>query len=134
MSIVDRASDGLTGMFTDRRATTPGMPSLQSELTFAEPVLLHIYSISDRVNRFSLLLGLGLYHSAVEVYGQEHSFIGHPFKFTGLVSTTPKTAAYVYQEGLDMGKTSMSKQAVALCLNELGKIFTGSSYHLLQNK
>ena len=103
-------------------------------MTNAEPVVLHIYSISDRVNRFSLLLGLGLYHSAVEIYGQEHSFIGHPFKFTGIVSTRPKMAAYVYLEGLNIGKTSMSKQAVEHCLNKLGRIFTGSSYHLLQNK
>jgi hypothetical protein len=100
----------------------------------SEPVILHIYSISDRVNRFSLMLGLGLYHTAVEVYGQEHSFVGHPYKFTGIVSTIPKTAAYIYQEGLDMGQTKMTEHAVGTCLKELGKTFTGNSYHLIQNK
>ena len=100
----------------------------------SEPVTLHIYSISDRVNRFSLMVGLGLYHTAVEVYGQEHSFVGHPYKFTGVVSTIPKTAAYIYQEGLDMGRTKMTEHAVGACLKELGKIFTGNSYHLIQNK
>jgi len=98
------------------------------------PVILHVYSISERINRFSLMFGLGLYHTAVEIYGQEHSFVGHPFKFTGIVSTIPKTAAYIYQEGLDMGRTKMNKEAVGNCLKELGKIFTGNSYHLLHNK
>jgi hypothetical protein len=100
----------------------------------SEPVILHVYSISQRVNRFSLMFGLGLYHTAVEIYGQEHSFVGHPFKFTGIVSIIPKTAAYIYQEGLDMGRTKMNEQEVGTCLKELGKIFTGSSYHLLHNK
>ncbi|CAF1286659.1 unnamed protein product [Rotaria sordida] len=98
-----------------------------------EPVILHIYSISTRVNRFSLMFGLGLYHTAVEVYGKEHSFVAHPFKFTGIVSTIPKTAAYIYQEGLDMGRTKLNRQTLGNVLKELGKIFTGSSYHLLYN-
>jgi len=106
----------------------------ESNLINSEPVILHVYSISEGVNRFSLMVGLGLYHTAVEVYGQEHSFVGHPFKFTGIVSTIPKTVAYIYQEGLDMGRTKMTEQEVGICLKELGKIFTGSSYHLLHNK
>jgi hypothetical protein len=97
-------------------------------------VILHVYSISERVNRFSLIVGLGLYHTAVEIYGQEHSFVGHPFKFSGIISTIPKTAAYIYQEGLDMGRTKLTKQEMSNYLKELGKIFTGSSYHLLHNK
>jgi hypothetical protein len=106
----------------------------ESNSVESEAVILHVYSISEGVNRFSLMLGLGLYHTAVEVYGKEHSFVGHPFKFTGIVSSKPKTAAYTYQEGLDMGRTKMNEQTVGLCLKELGKIFTGSSYHLLNNK
>jgi hypothetical protein len=106
----------------------------ESNVIGSKPVILHIYSISEGVNRFSLMFGLGLYHTAVEVYGQEHSFVGHPFKFTGIVSTMPKTAAYIYQEGLDMGRTKMNEQEVGICLKELEKIFTGSSYHLLHNK
>jgi hypothetical protein len=81
-----------------------------------------------------LIVGLGLYHTAVEIYGQEHSFVGHPFKFSGIISTIPKTAAYIYQEGLDMGRTKLTKQEMSNYLKELGKIFTGSSYHLLHNK
>ncbi|CAF0813058.1 unnamed protein product [Adineta steineri] len=99
----------------------------------SEPVILHIYSISESINRFSLLFGVGLYHTAVEVYGREYSFIGHPFKFTGIITTIPKTAAYIYQEGLDIGRTNMTKAEVDNYLKELGTIFTGSSYHLLRN-
>lgn len=99
-----------------------------------QTVILHIYSISERVNRFSFKFGLGLYHTAVEIYGQEHSFVGHPFKFSGIVSTIPKTAAYIYLEGLDMGKTTMTEREIGNCLKELGQQFTGDSYHLLQKK
>ena len=112
----------------------PIVPPSESLPLKSEAVILHVYSISERVNRFSLMFGLGLYHTAVEIYGQEHSFIGHPFQFTGVVSTIPKTAAYIYQEGLNMGRTKMNKEAVSHCLKELGKLFTGSSYHLLHHK
>ena len=80
------------------------------------------------------MLGLGLYHTAVEVYGQEHSFVGHPFPFTGIVSTVPKSASYIYQEGLEVGRTTMDERAAGHLLRELGKVFTGSSYHLLNRK
>ena len=106
----------------------------QSDQSMVKQVILHVYSISERVNRFSLILGLGLYHTAVEIYGQEHSFVGHPFKFSGIVSMVPKSAAYIYQEGLDMGQTKMTEHEMSNCLKEMGKVFTGSSYHLLHNK
>jgi hypothetical protein len=109
-------------------------PISESNVIDSEPVILHVYSISEGVNRFSLMIGLGLYHTAVEIYGQEHSFVGHPFKFTGIISTIPKTAGYIYREGLDMGRTKMNEKEVGICLKELGKIFTGNSYHLLHNK
>lgn len=109
-------------------------PISESNEVHSESVILHVYSIAEGVNRFSLMFGLGLYHTAVEVYGQEHSFVGHPFKFTGIVATIPKTAAYTYQEGLDMGRSKLNETEVGICLKVLGKIFTGSSYHLLNNK
>ena len=106
----------------------------ERNLVDSEPVILHIYSVSERVNRFSSMFGLGLYHTAVEVYGQEHSFAAHPFKFTGIISTIPKTAPYVYQEGLNIGRTKLNEQDIGNCLKELGKVFNGNSYHLLYKK
>ena len=119
-------------MLARQSQVTSSMPRVQ--LGAPESVILHVYSISDRLNRFSLMVGLGLYHTAVEVYGQEHSFIGHPFAFTGIVSIVPKTAGYAYHEGLEMGRTTMSEHSIGNHLRELGKIFTGHSYHLLHKK
>jgi hypothetical protein len=140
MFVFDLVLNGLKEIVTGQTAAPVTMqeiaiaPISESNILDSEPVILHIYSISEGVNRFSLMFGLGLYHTAVEVYGQEHSFVGHPFKFTGIVSTIPKTAGYVYQEGLDMGRTKLNEQEVGTCLKELGKIFTGNSYHLVHNK
>jgi hypothetical protein len=43
------------------------------------PVVLHVYDLGTspnvlHINRVSYVLGGGLYHTAVEVYGQEYSF------------------------------------------------------------
>ena len=39
-----------------------------------EPVYLNIYDLNKKINRFASKLGLGLYHSGVQVHGKEYTF------------------------------------------------------------
>ena len=135
MFAFNRVLNGLKDAVIGQPITTVSKSKTDQIVAYdPETVILHIYSISERVNRFSFKVGLGLYHTAVEVYGQEQAFFGHPFKFSGIVSTVPKASGYTYLEGLEMGKTTMGKRQIGNDLKELGRLFTGSSYHLLQNK
>ena len=39
-----------------------------------EPVYLNIYDLNKKINRFASRIGLGLYHSGVQVHGKEYTF------------------------------------------------------------
>ena len=48
-----------------------------------EPVILNIYDMFW-TNDYTGNLGVGVYHSGLEVYGREYAYGGHPFPFSGI--------------------------------------------------
>jgi hypothetical protein len=76
-------------------------------------------------------LGVGLYHTGVEIGGSEWSF-GACDAGTGVFSTTPRVALMnsVYRETVDIGVTTLSQKEVAAVIAELSVAYQGSSYDL----
>ena len=48
-----------------------------------EPVILNVYDMFW-TNDYTGNIGLGVYHSGLEVYGREYAYGGHPFPFSGI--------------------------------------------------
>ncbi|OMO68388.1 hypothetical protein CCACVL1_19981 [Corchorus capsularis] len=108
-------------------------------------VILHIYDVtnsgSDKTNSTILQInkifkdGIGLggiFHSAVQVYGDDEWSFGFCEQGSGVFSCpSGKNPMYTYRESIILGKTNFSKSKVNQILRELSREWPGTSYDLL---
>ncbi|KAF7813118.1 deSI-like protein [Senna tora] len=108
-------------------------------------VILHIYDVtnsgSDKTNNtivqinkiFKDGIGIGgIFHSAVQVYGEEEWSFGFCEQGTGVFSCpSRKNPMYTYRESIVLGITNFSIFKVNQILRELSREWPGSSYDLL---
>ncbi|WOG97064.1 hypothetical protein DCAR_0416403 [Daucus carota subsp. sativus] len=108
-------------------------------------VKLHIYDVtnseSDKTNNTILQInkifkdGIGLggiFHSAVQVHGEEEWSFGYCEEGSGVFSCpSGKNPMYTYRECIVLGKTNCSILKVAQILRELSREWPGQSYDLL---
>ncbi|GJP45625.1 hypothetical protein CLOM_g4989 [Closterium sp. NIES-68] len=107
-------------------------------------VLLHLYDVTNspdpnvnstvlRINgiaRSTLGIG-GIFHGAVEVYGEEWSF-GYCERGSGVFSCPPKSNPYyTYRETVDMGETKLSAKLAGQVIAEMSVKWPGASYDML---
>ncbi|OAY72203.1 uncharacterized protein LOC109713659 [Ananas comosus] len=108
-------------------------------------VMLHVYDVTNsdsektnstilQINRiFKDRIGLGgIFHSAVQVYGEEEWSFGYCEHGSGVFSCPPgKNPMYTYRECIVLGETDCSILKVNQILRELGREWPGNSYDLL---
>lgn len=108
-------------------------------------VILHIYDVtnsgSDKTNNtivqinkiFKDGIGLGgIFHSAVQVYGDEEWSFGFCEQGTGVFSCPAgKNPMYTYRESIILGSTNYSISKVNQIIRELTREWPGHSYDLL---
>ncbi|CAI5959756.1 unnamed protein product [Closterium sp. NIES-64] len=107
-------------------------------------VLLHVYDVTNspdpnvnntvlRINgvaRSTLGIG-GIFHGAVEVFGEEWSF-GYCERGSGVFSCRPKSNPYyTYRETVDMGETKLSAKRAGQIIAEMSVQWPGVSYDML---
>ncbi|KAI7727699.1 hypothetical protein M8C21_021811 [Ambrosia artemisiifolia] len=108
-------------------------------------VILHVYDITNtgsdntnntilhinRIFKDGIRLG-GIFHSAVQVYGEDEWSFGFCEQGTGVFSCPAKmNPMYTYRESVILGKTSLSKSKVNQILRELSREWPGNCYDLL---
>lgn len=100
-----------------------------------EPVILNVYDMYW-INDYTTPIGLGVFHSGVEVYGIEYAYGGHSYPFSGIFEIVPRDAEelgeqFVYRQSLQLGYTDFTEGEVRRLVSEMGKDYRGNRYHLM---
>ncbi|XP_068159655.1 deubiquitinase DESI2 [Drosophila tropicalis] len=108
------------------------------EMLFTEPVILNIYDLVD-INMYTMPLGLGVFHSGIQLYDTEYCYSGHGYSFTGILEIQPCNGQATlgehcrYRESVLLGYTHFSSEEVQRIVEQLGQLYTGDCYHLIRN-
>ncbi|RNA37182.1 desumoylating isopeptidase 2-like [Brachionus plicatilis] len=100
-----------------------------------EAIFINIYDMYT-MNGYTSALGVGIYHSGVEVYGVEYGYGGHPFPFSGIFEMVPKDTeelgeSFKFKESIEIGRTDFTKAEIEQIVALIGREFRGIDYHLI---
>ena len=90
-------------------------------------VFLNVYDLNEQSNEYLYPLGLGVYHSGVEISGVEYTFASE----SGIFEMTPKHAPPAkFRESIDLGPAPTSRD-ISSAIEDLKHDFKGTDYHVL---
>ncbi|MQL71193.1 hypothetical protein Taro_003507 [Colocasia esculenta] len=94
-------------------------------------VYLNVYDLTP-INGYAYWLGLGIYHSGVQVHGVEYAYGAHDHPTTGIFEGEPRQCpGFRFRKSILIGRTDLGAREVRAVMEELAEEYTGSSYHLI---
>ncbi|AEC07669.1 putative PPPDE putative peptidase domain-containing protein [Arabidopsis thaliana] len=95
------------------------------------PVYLNVYDLTP-MNAYGYWLGLGVFHSGVEVHGVEYAFGAHESSSTGIFEVEPKKCpGFTFRKSILVGKTDLVAKEVRVFMEKLAEEYQGNKYHLI---
>ncbi|KAL9993989.1 putative PPPDE peptidase domain-containing protein [Helianthus debilis subsp. tardiflorus] len=95
------------------------------------PVYLNVYDLTS-MNGYAYWLGLGVYHSGVQVHGVEYAFGCHEQESTGIFEGEPKQCeGFTFRKQILIGWTEKNLNEVRGIMEELAEDYKGVSYNLI---
>lgn len=97
----------------------------------SSPVFLNVYDVTP-ANGYARWLGLGVYHSGVQVHGVEYAYGAHDGASSGIFEVVPRRCpGYAFRESVAVGATELSRGEVRALMAELAAEFPGDAYNLV---
>ncbi|KAG5413004.1 hypothetical protein IGI04_000571 [Brassica rapa subsp. trilocularis] len=95
------------------------------------PVYLNVYDLTP-MNVYGYWLGIGIYHSGLEVHGVEYGYGAHEHSSTGIFKVEPKKCpGFTFRKSILVGETEMKAKEIGSFMEELADEYQGSKYHLI---
>ncbi|XP_057503785.1 deSI-like protein At4g17486 [Actinidia eriantha] len=95
------------------------------------PVYLNVYDLTP-INGYAYWLGLGVYHSGVQVHGVEYAFGAHEHPTTGIFEVEPKQCpGFTFRKSILIGKTDREDKEVRSFMEKLAEEYSGNTYNLI---
>ncbi|KAF8393072.1 hypothetical protein HHK36_021313 [Tetracentron sinense] len=99
--------------------------------TGSTPVHLNVYDLTP-INGYAYWLGLGVYHSGVQVHGVEYAFGAHEYTTTGIFEGEPKQCpGFTFRKSILIGSTDLGPKEVRALIEKLAAEYTGNKYNLI---
>ncbi|URE08880.1 hypothetical protein MUK42_03761 [Musa troglodytarum] len=97
----------------------------------AVPVYLNVYDLTP-INGYAYWLGLGVYHSGVQVHGVEYAYGAHEHPTTGIFEGEPRQCpGFTFRKSILIGRTDLGPREVRALMEELAAEYTGDTYNLV---
>ncbi|KAF5461366.1 hypothetical protein F2P56_017470, partial [Juglans regia] len=95
------------------------------------PVYLNVYDLTP-INGYAYWLGLGVYHSGVQVHDVEYAFGAHDHGTSGVFEVEPKRCpGFTFRKSILIGRTDLGPKEVRAFMEKLAEGYCGNTYHLI---
>ncbi|PIM97627.1 hypothetical protein CDL12_08655 [Handroanthus impetiginosus] len=95
------------------------------------PVRLNVYDLTS-INGYAYWLGLGVYHSGVQVHEVEYAFGAHEYPTTGIFEGEPRRCdGFTFRKTILIGFTDLTPEEVRGLMEELAGKYRGNAYNLI---
>ncbi|KAL3843994.1 hypothetical protein ACJIZ3_001397 [Penstemon smallii] len=109
----------------------------QKRNTGTVPVYLNVYDLTP-INGYAYWLGLGIYHSGVQVHGIEYAFGAHERTFNNcwafpLIVEPKHCPGFTFRKSILVGRTDLESEEIHEFMEELAEEYTGNTYNIITN-
>ncbi|KAL3685788.1 hypothetical protein R1sor_003810 [Riccia sorocarpa] len=113
------------------RTSVPTTESDGSGATSHVPVYLNVYDLTP-MNGYVYWVGMGIFHSGIEVHGSEYAFGAHDFPTSGVFEVEPRSCpGFTFRRSILMGTTGLSPQEIRNFIETVADDYNGNTYQLL---
>lgn len=95
------------------------------------PVYLNVYDLTP-MNGYVYWVGLGIFHSGVEVHGVEYAFGAHDYSSSGVFEVEPRQCpGFKFRKSIFIGVTKLDPCQVREFIERQAASYNGDTYHLI---